>query len=898
MEKNWHKLSIREIFARTKSAKTGLTSAEAKKRLKENGPNILPREKPYPKILLFFSQFNSPLIYILFAAVSVSFLINHYSDAIFIVIVLLINTSVGFYQENKANASLRALKKLVKVRAWVLRDGNEKEIDSEKLVVGDVMLLKPGDKVPADGRIIESKSLKVNEASLTGEWLASEKSDGGALPEKTPLPERRNMVFMGTIVEEGWCRAEVVSTGVGTQIGEIVSLLKETRERHTPLQKKIRILSRWIGAFVISVVILVLAEGYFTEKNFAEIFVASVALAVSAVPAGLLPAITVILVFGMRRILKAKGLVRKLSANETLGSVTVIATDKTGTLTEGKMKVSHILTSTKELLGDGLNNIAKGENGNGKESHITALKVATLATDAFVENPEAELENWIVRGRPTEQALLLAGMQSGLNKKELEKQMPVIDRITFDNQLKYSAAYHKISGKENVLYVIGAPEELISKSYDMDIDGRKEKLGLARADALIGRLDELTSKGLRVIASAYRHYNSETKYEKLSDLVNGLTLIGFIALKDPLRPDAKAAIALTKKAGIRAIIITGDHKLTAKTIAEEVGIHAADENIIEGVELEKMVDSELRQKVKSTIIYARVSPKHKLQIVSALQENGEVVAMFGDGVNDAPALKAADVGVALGSGTDVAKEVSDIVLLGDNFSTIVKAVEQGRMIFENIKKVFIYLIADDFSELVLFMIAMAMGLPLPLLPAQILWINLVEDGLPDIALTTEQEIKGIMEEKPRDPEGPIINKPEKAWMASIFVITGLVAFLSFFFIWKFTGDISKTRTIVFALMAVDSLTFAYNVRSLKRTVFRRDIFSNKFLNGAVAISFLLLLIGIYFSPLQTVLGTQSLYLKEWGLIFILAALEMTLIAISKKIIFKERNKRMVYPVSS
>ncbi len=890
MEKNWHALSLEEVFEKTKSDSSGLTSVEARERLKKHGRNILPSEKPYSKIRLFLHQFNSPLMYILFAAVAVSFFLKHYSDSIFIVIVLMINTTVGFYQENKANQSLQALKKLVKVKAWVLRDDNEKEISSEELVVGDMLIIKPGDKIPADCRIIESKNLKVNESSLTGEWLAVEK-EAKILAKDTSLPERRNLVFMSTIVEEGWARVIVVATGINTQIGDIVSLLKETKERRTPLQQKILVLSRWIGAFILFIIAIILVEGYFTEKDFTEVFVASVALAVSAIPAGLLPAITVILVLGMRRILKANGLVRKLVANETLGSVTVICTDKTGTLTEGRMQVSHILTSTKELLSEHFNNIAKGENGNGMESHITALKIATLATDAFVENSEAALEKWVIRGNPTERALLLAGMQAGLSKKELEKQMPVIDRLSFDNQLRYSAILHKINDKEDALYVIGAPEELILKSVDLDIDGQKVKLGTVEADALIKRLDELAGKGFRVIACAYRYYGAGIRYKKLEDLVRKTTLVGFIALKDPLRADIKKMITITKKAGIRTVIVTGDHRLTAQTVAEEIGLDAKDEHIIEGKEFEKITNEELQEKVKSISIFARVSPRHKLRIVSAFQANGEVVAMFGDGVNDAPALKSADVGVALGSGTDVAKEVSDLVLLDDSFSTIVKAIEQGRVIFENIKKVFIYLMADDFSEIFLFLACMVMGLPLPLLPAQILWINLVEDGLPDIALTTEQETEGLMEEKPRDPKEPIFNWPLKKFMAAIFVITGLAAVLAFVFIYKITGDLHKTRTIVFALLAIDSLTFAFNIRSLRRTVFRKDIFSNKYLNGAVVISFILLLFAVYFPPLQKIVGTQPLFLKEWGLIFGLAALEMTLIAVSKKIFLKPTSMR-------
>lgn len=904
MRKNWHTIPLAEVFFQTKSKKEGLAAAEANQRLKEFGRNALPQEKPYSKIRLFLSQFHSPLMYILLATVAISFLLKHFSDTIFIIVVLLINTTVGFYQENKANQSLLALKKMVKIRAKVLRDGYEKEIDSEELVVGDIVLLSSGDKTPADGRIIESKGLKINEASLTGESQAVEKKAEDIISESALLPERTNMAFMGTIAEEGRAKMIVVATGINTQIGEIVSLLKKTKERKTPLQQKIAALSKILGAFILSVIFIIVIIGYFTGKSFADIFVVSLALAVSAIPEGLLPAITVIMVFGMRRIFKQQGLVRKLSATETLGSVTVICTDKTGTLTEGKMRVSHILTSTRELLSDHLNGLArqsfakqnlggraKGENANGVESHISALKIATLTNDAFVENPEAELQEWVVRGRPTEQALLLAGMQAGLNKHELEKQYPVLDRISFESDYKFAALFYKKDGEQNTLYVIGAPEEIISRSVDLDVDGKKEKLGAAEANKLIAKLETLTQKGLRVLACAHKDYDNKTKYQNLTELVKELSLVGFIALKDPLRQDAKESIAITKKAGIRTVIITGDHKLTAKAVAEEIGIEARYENIIEGKELEILSDDELKERAKYISIYARVSPRHKLRIVASLQANGEVVAMLGDGVNDAPALKSADIGVAVGSGTDVAKEVADLVLLDDNFKIIVKSVEQGRVVFENVRKVFVYLVADDFSELFLFLGAMAMGFPLPLLPAQILWINLVEDGFPDIALTTEQETKGVMDEKPRNPKEPLLNKPLKQWMTAIFFITGLAAFLTFFFLWKLTGDLHKTRTIVFALMCVDSLIFSFSVRSFKRTIFRKDIFSNLYLVGAVAVAFLLLIGAVYFSPLQKLLSTQPLGIAEWLIIFGISAIEILLIEFSKKKIFVSADLR-------
>lgn len=881
----WHTISTDNIFAATKTTAQGLTSTEAEQRLRQSGPNILPSEPPLSRVRLFLAQFHSPLMYVLLSTVVISLFLKHYSDSIFIIIVLLINTTVGFYQENKTNNSLRALKGMVKITARVTRDGYLKEIDSEELVAGDVVSLVAGDKVPADGRLTAAKNMKINEASLTGEWLASAKNATDSIAATAPLANRKNMVFMGTIVEEGRGNMVVVAVGADTQIGEIVTLLRQTHEGKTPLQRKIASLSRLVGAFVLSLIGLVIILGYFTEKSFTDIFVAALALAVSAIPAGLLPAITVILVLGMRRILQHKGLVRKLSASETLGNVTVICTDKTGTLTEGSMQVSHILTGTRELTDGQWKDVAHQEKLNGLESHIVALKIAVVTSSAFIENPDAAFEEWVVRGRPTERALLLAGMHAGVIKKELEQHYTVIDELPFDSDRKYAATLLADGNKQRLLYVLGAPEVLIAQALHIDVDGRHEKLATALAKQLLRKLEVLTAQGLRVVACAYRTIDADKSYHQLTDAVEQLTLVGFIALKDPVRSDVAASLATTHQAGIRTLIVTGDHQLTARAIANELGFTIADNQIIEGPAVDALDDAGLRQQVKTAAIYARVSPRHKLRIVNALQANNEVVAMVGDGVNDSPALKQADVGVAVGNATDVAKEVADIILLDNSFTTIVKAIEQGRIMFENIRKVFTYLVADDFSELFLFIGSMAMGLPIPLLPAQILWINLIEDGLPDIALTMEQEANNIMRRKPRRPDEPILHPPLRRWMTSIFFISGLAALLSFVGFWYITDDLRYTRTAVFALIGLDSLVFAFCVRSFSRTVFRRDIFSNRFLTVAVIVSAGLLAAAIYLPVLQKILSTQPLQAMDWLVIAGISLVELVLIEISKKRIF-------------
>lgn len=883
MKHPWHSLELSEIFKHTDSSVQGISSDSIPDRIKKFGKNVLPEEKPLSVIRLFFSQFHNPLIYILLVAFGISLFLGHLSDAIFIIIVLLINTTVGFYQEHKADRSILTLKKIVSVSARVIRDGNLKEIDSTDLVLGDVFLLRAGDKVPADARIIESKNLKINESNLTGEWISEHKQEG-ILDQKTSLGDRTNMVFMGTLVEEGNGKAVAVKIGSQTVIGNIVSLIKETEERKTPLQKKLSKLSRLTGAFVLLIVSIVVIIGYLQGQPFADIFVASLALAVSAIPAGLLPAITVILALGMNRILKQKGLVRKLVANETLGSVTVICTDKTGTLTEGKMQVSHILASKDELFADAVG-LPPKEARNGIESHILVLKTALFTSDAFIENPEDELARWIVRGRPTEQALVLAAAHAGLEQRALNAEYAVIEQQPFDSSNKYAISIRSIGDGRRVLYVTGAPEIILDRSSSVHCE-KETHFDSERRAVLTNKLDALAIKGLRIVACAYRDLDKDASIEEIEELLKNLTFVGFIALKDPLREEIKQSVSETRRAGIKTILITGDHRHTALAIATEVGIEASEETILEGREVEEMEESLLKERAKIVSIYARVSPNHKLKIVRALQDNGEVIAMVGDGVNDAPALKAADVGVAVGSGTDVAKEVADIILLDNNFKTIVKAIEQGRVVFENIRKVFVYLIVDDFSELFVFLAAMIFGLPLPLIAAQILWINLVEDGLPDIALTTEQETKGVMDEKPRNPKESILSGPMRKWMLSLFFVNGLGAFLLFFGSLKITGDLDKARAMIFALMCLDSLFFAFCVRSFKRPFWRKDIFSNYFLNGAVLVGIVLLVCAMYLSPLQKLLATQPLIWIEWVIILLVTITEITFIELLKKKFFR------------
>ncbi len=879
--KPWHSWEADKVLSTLKSSATGLTEDEAAARLKKFGPNELPSQKPYSKLRLFLNQFNNPLMFILLGTVVVSVALQHYSDTFFIILVLIGNVAVAYYQENKAGNAIASLRRMVKIYSRVARGQREKQIDSRELVEGDVVILQAGDKVPADARILEARGLKVNEASLTGESAAVEKKPN-KITQNRVLAEKTNMLFMGTIVEEGWARAVVVETGLNTEMGQIVAMLAETQEPLTPLQKQMSRLAKYTASFIITIIFLIFIIGLIRDQSLEDILLAALSLSVAAIPAGLLPAITIILVLSMRKILRQNGLTRKLVSTETLGSITVICTDKTGTLTEGKMKVTHLIGQESELSGKELAAF-RIENADPKHEALKQLaKISVLNNDAFLENPDAKPLDWILRGTITEQALLRQGSVMGFNKKLLDQDHLLIDKIYFSSALKFSATLREMDGGgRTALFVVGAPEVVFAKSKQ-------------DTESFAAKTEDLARQGLRVLTAGYREFDNHPTYKQLHELVQDLNIVGLIALEDPVREEVVEAIKQTKRAGIRTIIVTGDHKITAMSVAKKIGLAVTEAQILEGKDIEKMNAEQFRQIINQVRIFSRVSPGDKLRIVDALQTQGEVVAMVGDGVNDAPALKSADIGVAVQSGTDVAKEVADLVLLDNGFHTIVKAIEQGRVIFSNIRKVFVYLLADDFQELYVFLLAMLMGLPLPLLPAQILWINLVEDGLPDMALTTEQETTYVMDRPPRPKNEPVVNRPLKFWLTSVFLISGTAALTLFIVGLHITNDLDKIRTMTFVLMGLDSLVFVFSVRSFRQTIFRSDIFSNRWLVGAVSISLLLLGLAIYTPGLQKLLSTQSLGLMEILIVFGFSFVEIVFIEVAKgAFLFKDHKPLMV-----
>ncbi len=851
----WHNISWEEALKELGSdKKEGLTDKEVKSRQAEFGKNLLPGEKSFSKIKIFLEQFKNPLMYILVIAGIVVLVFKEYADAIVIFGAIFLNSIVGFIQENKASDALNKLKKVVKVQAEVIRGGNERIVDSSELVPGDIIVLSPGEKVPADARIIEATDLKTNEMALTGEWLPAEKKIK-VLSEKTPLADRDNMVYMGTIVEDGKARAIVSSTGLGTEMGRVAQLVKETREEKTPLQKKLARFSKIVGLVVLIISVGIFVEGIITGGEFLEMFITAVAVAVAAIPEGLPIAMTIILALGMQRILKKKGLVRKLSSAETLGSTSIIATDKTATLTEGKMRVAEIST---------------------KDEKDLVLKIAVMCNEAFVENPGDVTKKWIIRGRPTDRALLLAGMQAGINRKKLEKKMTVIADMPFNAVNKYLAKAFSIEGEQDVVYISGAPEKILEMAKYYKDSGQEILLNRKTKNELKKQLEALTGRGLRVIALAYKNIDN------LKDLFTDVVFVGMIGLKDPIRRDVKKAIKTVREAGMRTIIVTGDHRLTAKAVAQELGFDTKEKNIMEGKDLDELSDKQFEKIVGDIQIYARVEPKHKMRIIQAWQNKGEIIAMTGDGINDAPALKKADIGVAIGSGTEVAKEVSDLVLLSDKFNIIVAAVEEGRAIIDNIRKVITYLLSSSFTETILVALSLLFGFPLPITAAQILWVNIIEDGLPDIALAFEPKEKDLMKQKPQSQKSSLLTREMKALIFVIGIITDIFLLTLFFWLFKYSGyDLAHIRTMIFAALALDSLFFVFSCKSLRRNLWHINHLSNKFLVYAWIFGVIALVSSIYLPPFQALLKTVPLTYFQWIIILVLSLIELILIEATK-----------------
>jgi Ca2+-transporting ATPase len=893
---NWHNLNTKEVLRILKSSQLGLSTEEAERRIKKYGRNELPERRRFTQLDVLLNQLKSSLVYVLLIAALITFLLENFIDTGVILAAVFINTVVGFIQETKAEQSLRKLKQMIEHEACVMRDGIEKELNTKDIVPGDIVVLRAGDKIPADGRILEARELDIDESSLTGESIPVNKVVR-VVGQEEASQSRKNMAYMGTSVVRGRGFMVVTSTGSNTRFGQIALLLKQTEREKTPLQLKLAEFSKFFSIFVFFIVVAIFLIGLWRGIKTEEIFTTSVAIAVAAIPEGLLVAVTVILAIGMQRILKEGSLVRKLIAAETLGSTTVICTDKTGTLTKGEMQVDHIVTlsSIFSLIGE-----ANGAGGKIAEEekqeldHMIAVRIGMICNNAVIENPDDELKNWKIHGDYTERALLQSGISVGFDPQEIRKNFVRIGEIPFSSERKFMATLNKLNSGNCKIYVKGAPEEIINRSRYVLVEGVKKQMTEKDLKFLKKKQEDLSRKGLRVLSVAFKSgavdLLDDFKEENSDEIISELVFVGLIALKDPLRPEARSTVKLAKDAGIRTIIITGDNRLTAKTIANELGMKVEDGNILEGEQLDQMSTRDFSRIVRKIKIYARVSPHHKSRIVDAWQSKGEVVAMTGDGVNDSPALKSADIGVALGSGTEVAKETADIILLDNNFKTIITAVEQGRVIYENIRKVILYLVSDSFSEVIVVAGSLLLAFPLPLAAAQILWINLVTDGLPNIALTLEPKEKNIMQSPPRRKDEPLLNFEIKILIAAISIASGVLVLAIFWYVYSVTGEFARASTIAFSILAIDSLVYVFSIRSLRHSILGKDILSNKYLILAVIASFAFQLTAIYHPFLQSILRTVSLDLADWSLIAFVCGLELVLIEVIKYMFLLKKNK--------
>ncbi|MEM2109903.1 MAG: HAD-IC family P-type ATPase, partial [Candidatus Odinarchaeota archaeon] len=759
MEKEWYSMKEEELYKELKTSPTGLSKEEAKKRLLEYGTNELQRLKRKSKIKLFIEQFKNVLIIILLVAALISVILGEILDAAVIGVIVVLNAVIGFIQEYKAEKAIEALKEMAAPQTIVIRDGKETPIPAKELVPGDIILIDTGDRLPADVRLIEASGLKIDESSLTGESTPVKKNIEPIKNGLVTLAERANMGFSGTVVTSGYGKGIVTATGMSTEIGQIATMIQEEEDKETPLQRKLDTLGKKIGQIVIVLCVIVFIAGFLRGIPFIEIFLASVGLAVAAIPEGLPAIVTMGLALGIQRMAKRNAIIRKLPAVETLGSANAICSDKTGTLTKNEMTVRriHLASTSFEITGQGY--APRGEFLNKGEkidplSHedlkllITIGALCNNSTLSF----DAQKNRWFITGDPTSGALIVLAEKAGLRQSELVKQYKRIAEIPFDSERKRIVTLHENPGEGRILFVSGAPDVLLELSgYYLD-NGQVKKLDEDKKRMFLKLNDEMAAAALRVIALAYKKMDAEKVIVEDPNVDRGLVFAGLVGMMDPPRAEVKDAIKLASKAGIKTIMITGDHQNTAAAIARELGILGEGDIVLTGKQLDEMSIDELEKIVDKVKVYARVSPKHKMQIVKALKRRGSILAMTGDGVNDAPALKSSDIGVSMGiAGTDVAKEASDMVLADDNFSTIVAAVEEGRMVYDNIKKVVKYLISTNFGEILTIFVGIIIGLPLPILALQILWINLVTDGLPALALGVEPAEGDLMMRKPRDP---------------------------------------------------------------------------------------------------------------------------------------------------
>ena len=837
------------------SLEAGLSSQEAQQRLGQYGENKLAEKKKKTNLQRFLEQFKDAMIIILLLAAAVSFVVAcfghdpmEFFEPLLILLIVVLNAVLGMVQEAKAEKALDALKSMSAPHARVLRDGKEQVIDAAQLVPGDVIRLEAGDFIPADARLLKSVSLKSEESALTGESVPSEKDAAALVEEKAPLGDRSNMVFSGCSVTYGTATAVVTGTGMNTEMGKIAGLLEGEEEGQTPLQQKLAQLGKYLGFVALAACAVIFVVGLINGINVLEIFMTAVSLAVSAIPEGLPAIVTIVLAIGVQRMVKKNALIRRLPAVETLGSASVICSDKTGTLTQNRMTLVKLWVNGEPEL----ETVSASNTPAARE----LLRYGALCCDGSVVYKEDGTEQHI--GDPTETSILVAAHKNGMEQDELNRQYPRLAELPFDSDRKLMTSVNQIDGKI-VAIVKGAFDMMAARCVSGDLEAAKEKN------------DEMSRGTLRVLAVGYKFLEEAPEDPTSEELENGLTLLGLVGMIDPPRPEAKAAVATCRQAGIKPVMITGDHVVTASAIAKELGILEDGDKAITGAQLDAMTEEQLDQEVEHISVYARVSPENKIRIVKAWQRKGQVVSMTGDGVNDAPALKAADIGCAMGiTGTDVAKGAADMTLTDDNFATIVDAVREGRGIYANIKKVVGFLLGTNIGEVLTVFFAMILWHKTPLLSMQLLWINLVTDSLPAISLGMEAVEADVMDHKPKPKSEGIFAHGLGIQVVLQGCMFALLTLAAFVLGQRFGGSLEAGQTMAFMVLALTQIVQSFNMRS-QRSLFAIGPFSNKKLNGAALLSLALVCL-VLFTPVRIAFGLVLLpawlYLVGLGLILV------------------------------
>jgi Ca2+-transporting ATPase len=892
----WYQQSPEEVAQSLDTSLTsGLSSGSAQSKLETFGPNELKEQEGKSFLQKLIAQFSDFLILILIAAALISVFVGEAKDAIVIMSIVIVNALLGLYQEGKAEKALEALKKMASPTAKVLRDGNPQEISSSQLVPGDLVILETGDIIPADLRLVESSNLKVEEASLTGESVPVEKRAQETYSEEVSLGDRHNMAYMSTIITYGRGKGVVVETAEGTEIGKIAAMIQTFEEEPTPLQKKLNQLGKVLGMTTIAVCVAVFGIGLLQGREVLEMFMISISLAVAAIPEGLPAIVTIVLAIGMNKMVERNAIVKKLLAVETLGATSVVCTDKTGTLTQNEMTVVKVLADNKliEVEGTGYEPVGdfklEGSTITTKESSglKLLLTIAALANDAKLDNSSGMYR---IIGDPTEGALVTLAGKAGIDSAELNHMYKRIEEIPFDSERKMMTTFHDMPNDEGVSsFTKGAPDIIIGRCNRIILDGRVREFTPELKSEVLRVNSDLSRAALRVLAFAFKEYASLPADPSPDKNESDMIFVGLTGMIDPPRPEARDAIALCKKAGVNAIMITGDYKETAFAIAKDLGMAETEDQAMMGEKLDGLSDEELQDVVKNTKVFARVSPEHKVRIVSALRANGDIAAMTGDGVNDALAIKKADIGVSMGiTGTDVAKNTAEMILTDDNFASIVAAVEEGRIIFSNIKKFVYFLLSCNIGEILLVFTSILMNLPVPLLPIQLLWLNLVTDSFPALALGVEKGEPDIMNQPPRNPDEAILDRRMLVGVTFQAIAVAAASLSAYLLALRMYGleNIEEARTITFATLIVAELLRAYSSRSQKFTLAKIGVFSNKSMVYATLGAFLLLLAVIYIPFMNGIFYTFPLTFVDWEIVLSFAFIPLVVGELTKVVMAK------------